>query len=195
MPLLLPNNALCVQISFSSKPLRAVNDYLQAGEVDHGVFSSLLMLRRINHELVNRLGDRRLDHNLNYDNPARRVTERHSASAVEYFYLECVDAAAAVYLHTSVTRIPFFGQRPVDFRDHPIGWLLFLCDQLQEWLRPSGDPAEDPREFFAKAKQFRLVVDSGPKLIFHYPGDSECVAAKVRRHLRLFGHDFIVHGK
>jgi hypothetical protein len=27
MPLLLPNNALCVQISFSSKPLRAVNDY------------------------------------------------------------------------------------------------------------------------------------------------------------------------
>jgi hypothetical protein len=25
---LLPNNALCVQISFSSKPLRAVNDYL-----------------------------------------------------------------------------------------------------------------------------------------------------------------------
>jgi hypothetical protein len=168
---------------------------LQAGRVDHGVFSSLLMLRRINHELVNRLGHRRLDRNLNYDNPGRRITQQHSASAVEFFYVECVDAAAAVYLHNSMTYIDFFGQRRVDFRDHPVAWLLFLCDQLQEWLRPSGDPADDPMKLFAQAEQFSLLLDSGPKLIFHYPGDSEKVAAKVRGHLRLFGRDFIVHGK
>jgi len=167
---------------------------LHGGRVDHGVFSALLMLRRINHEIVTRLGDRRLDRELCYDNPRRRVTELHSASAVEFFYLECVDAAAAVYLHNTLTYIDFFAQRPVDLRDHPVAWMLFLCDQLQEWLRPSGDPSEDPMKLFTRAAQYSLVLDTGPRLIFHYPGDSAEVAAKLRRHLRLFGQDFIVHG-
>ncbi len=166
---------------------------LQAGRVDHGVFSALLMLRRINHEIVSRLGGRRLDRQLYYDNPGRRVTEQHSASAVEFFYVECVDAAA-VYLHNSLTYIDFFAESPVDFRDHPIAWMLFLCDQLQEWLRPSGDPSEDAMKLFTQAAQYNVVLDTGPKLIFHYPGDCANVAAKLRRHLRLFGQDFIVHG-
>lgn len=167
---------------------------LHSGKVDHGVFSALLMLRRINHEIVNQLGDRRFDRQLCYDNPNRRVTKQHSASAVEFFYLECVDAAAAVYLHNALTYIDFFGQGPVDLQDHPIAWMLFLCDQLQEWLRPSGDPSENPMKLFTQAAQYSLVLDTGPKLIFHYPGDSAEVAAKLRRHLRLFGQDFIVHG-
>jgi hypothetical protein len=166
---------------------------LHAGKVDHGVFSSLLMLRRINHEIANRLGDRRLDRELVYDNPNRRVTEHHAASAVEFFYVECVDAAAAVYLHNSLKYIDFIGKDGVDFRDHPIAWMLFLCDQLQEWLRPSGDPSEDRMKLFKEAAKYSLVLD-GAKLVFHYPGDSNDVAAALRKHLRLFGEDFIVHG-
>jgi hypothetical protein len=132
---------------------------LQNGNVDHGVFSSLLMLRRINHEIASRLGNRRLERDLVYDNDKRRVTEHYNASAVEFFYIECVDAAAAVYLHNSPKYIPFLGSSEksngkdncsfdvmwIDFRDHPIAWMLFLCDQLQEWLRPSGRLGEGRR--------------------------------------------------
>ncbi|MCC6127482.1 MAG: hypothetical protein IT426_21195 [Pirellulales bacterium] len=167
---------------------------LHAGKVDHGVFSALLMLRRINHEIVNRLEDRRLHRELVYDNPNRRVTEHHAASAVEYFYIECVDAAAAVYLHNSLKYIDFFSKDGVDYRDHPIAWMLFLCDQLQEWLRPSGDPTEDRMKLFKDAAKYSLILD-GQKLVFQYPGDSDKVAADLRKHLRLFGEDFIVHGK
>ena len=172
-----------------------LEDELQQGRVDHGVFSALLMLRRINHEMVNRLGDRRLDRELVFDNANRRVTVEHASSALEYFYIECVDAAAAVYLHNTLTYINLFGQRPVDYREHPMAWLLFLCDQLQEWLRPSGDPAENPLKLFEEADKYNLILDTGPKLMFSYPGDSDSVAEKIRRHLQLFGEDFIIHGK
>lgn len=168
---------------------------LQEGRVDHGIFSALLMLRRINYEAISRLGDARFERDLVYDNDDRRVTEDHAASAVEHFYIECVDAAAAVYLHNALTYIDLFKQRPLDFRDHPTAWLLFLCDQLQEWLRPSGDPDENPMRLFSQANDYNLVIDTGPRLIFHYPGDSDKVADKIRTHLRLFGEDFIVHGK
>jgi hypothetical protein len=167
---------------------------LKEGRVDHGVFSSLLMLRRINHELISRLGDSKRDRELHFDNPGRRVTEHYHASAVEFFYIECVDAASAVYLHNALKYVDLFQARPVDLRDHPIAWLLFLCDQLQEWLRPSGDPADDPMKLFSQAENYNLTLDTGPKLIFQYPGNYEAVAEKIRKHLRLFGNDFIVHG-
>jgi hypothetical protein len=166
---------------------------LHAGKIDHGVFSALLMLRRINHEMINRLGARRSDRNLVFDNPNRRITHNHPASAVEFFYIECVDAAAAVYLHNSLKYIDFFGKDGVDYRDHPIAWMLFLCDQLQEWMRPSGDPSEDRMKLFKEAAKFVLIPD-GSKLVFHYPGDYDKVAEDLRKHIRLFGEDFIIYG-
>lgn len=171
-----------------------LEDGLQQGKIDHGVFSSLLMLRRVNHEIITRLSDRRLDRELIYDNPDRRVTGEHAASAVEYYYIECVDAAAAVYLHNALGYVDLFRERTVDYRDHPMAWFLFLCDQLQEWLRPSGDPGENPLKLFEQAEEYSLVIDDGPKLIFSYPGDFKNVAEKIRRHLKLFGEDFIIHG-
>ncbi|MFW6106885.1 MAG: hypothetical protein ACOC8H_01865, partial [bacterium] len=199
MKLLAANICHKLHVEYSPDTLSRImtawlEDGLQKGKVDHGVFSSLLMLRRINYEMVARLGDRRLERELILDNLDRRVTVDHAASAVEYFYMGCVDAAAAVYLHNASTYIDLFAERPIDYRDHPMAWLLFLCDQLQEWLRPSGEPEEDPMRLFNQAKDYSLMLDGGPKLVFTYPGDSDKVAEKIRRHLRLFGQDFIVHG-
>jgi len=48
--------------------------------------------------------------------------------------------------------------------------LLFLCDHLQEWLRPTGDLNEDPLKLFKQAKDYTLVLDEGPKLVLKYLG-------------------------
>jgi hypothetical protein len=71
--------------------------------------------------------------------------------------------------------------------------MLFLCDQLQEWMRPSGDPSEDRMKLFKEAAKFVLIPD-GSKLVFHYPGDYDKVAEDLRKHIRLFGEDFIIYG-
>jgi hypothetical protein len=164
---------------------------LAGGQIDHGVFSALLILRQTNHELLEKLGERRRNSELVVDNAQRRITEFHAASAVEFFYIECVDAAAAVYLHNAKTYIDLFKDRPLDYRNHPIAWLLFLCDQLQEWLRPSGAEPEDAMHFFGHANQYDMFVDAGPKLYFSYPGDVSTIGDTLNSHLRLFGNSFV----
>ncbi len=47
---------------------------LANGTVDHGMFSALLMLRQINHELLAKLGNQSRKIDLAYDNEDRRVT-------------------------------------------------------------------------------------------------------------------------
>jgi hypothetical protein len=170
---------------------------LANGQVDHGMFSALLMLRQINHELRSVLGGRSRETALAYDNNARRITSDYSASAVEFFYLECVDAAAAVYLHNTKLFIDLFKSRPLDYRNHPFAWLLLLCDQLQEWLRPSGGVQDGSiGSLFDHAKEYEVLVDSaGPKLYFKYPSDAGDIGAKIQQHLVLFGEDFIRQAK
>lgn len=168
---------------------------LAANQVDHGLFSALLMLRQINHELTARLGDKSTSRELVFDNASRRISQHYSASTVEFFYIECVDAAAAIYLHTAKVFVDLFKdeKRPLDYRNHPFAWLLFLCDQLQEWLRPSGAEYELSEELFAHAEKYELVVDSGAKLFFSYPGDSGKIGIRLQKQLRLFGQDFVRH--
>lgn len=164
---------------------------LANGWVDHGVFSALLMLRQVNHELLSRLGEKSRETDLVFDNKTRRVTEHYQASAAEFFYVECVDAAAAVYLHNTKRIVDLFKSRPIDYRTHPFAWLLFLCDQLQEWLRPAGGEYENAEELFKHADSYEIVVDSGPRLFFSFPGDSRNIGKLLQDHLRLFGDDII----
>lgn len=152
---------------------------LSSGIVDHGVFSALLMLRQVNHELLAKLGENRRSNSLVFDNDARRVTDDYKASAVEFFYIECIDAAAAIYLHNTKTYVGLLRDRPLDYRSHPFAWLLFLCDQLQEWLRPSGDVDEDIMQLFERANSYHIVLDTGPTLYFDYPGDTGTVGKKM----------------
>ncbi|HUU96205.1 MAG TPA: hypothetical protein VM487_10730 [Phycisphaerae bacterium] len=166
---------------------------LKDGQVDHGVFSALLMLRLVNKELVDRLGENRHLGELAYDNSSRRVTAEYTSSAVEFYYLECVDAAAAVYLHNTKKYVNLFKDRHLDYRDHPLAWLLFLCDQLQEWLRPSGE--DDGMDLFARARKYQVDCVAGPRLYFDFPDGDVEIREAFRQHLRLFGEEFALRAK
>ena len=166
-----------------------MEDGLSKGAVDHGVFSALLMLRMINADLRTRLKGQEAKTDLIHDDDTRRVAGKIASSAVEFFYIECVDAASAVYLHNAKRYIPLFKDRVLEYRDHPFAWLLFLCDQLQEWLRPSGADS-DPMELFEIAKSYRIDFVPGPMLHFDFPVKGDVVRECLKQHLRLFGTDF-----
>jgi len=166
-----------------------IEEDLSSGRVEHGAFSALLMLRMVNAELRTKLDGREPKTDLVHDDNTRRVAGEQTASAVEFFYLECVDAAAAVYLHNAKRTVVPFRDRVLEYRDHPFAWLLFLCDQLQEWLRPSGAEG-DPMELFRAAKEYRIDFVPGPELHFGFPQNTEPVRECLKQHLRLFGADF-----
>ncbi len=171
---------------------------ISEGRLDHGTFSALLMLKWINDALRKRISQMggiasELAEGIEiHDRPDRRITKAHSSSAVEFFYIECVDAAAAVYLHTAKTRVSVLKDRKLDFRDHPYAWLLFLCDELQEWSRPSGKPGgphHEPEEYSIHVLD--VGAANGPVLHFDYPGNTDAIKRKLQDHLTLFGTGFV----
>lgn len=88
---------------------------LKKGRIDHGAFSAMILLNRI--------------HNL-YE---------HNNWPTEDFYYEVVDAATAIFLHNAYRYSPLkqlFGNGVFKY-DSPssLGYLLYLCDSLCEWLR------------------------------------------------------------
>lgn len=153
---------------------------LNAGAVDHGVFSAALFLKRINAEIR--------------ETPLSTygvVTSRHDADAAEFFYIECVDAAAAMYLHNTKRYMNLFKTAKLEYTQHPIAWMLFLCDQLQEWLRPSGDQTL-PEELLRRASKYQITVaDEG--IFYDYPPDAnpEGIKTGIAEHLVMFGHNVV----
>jgi len=88
---------------------------LTIGRIDHGIFSSLLILKRI-HELYKKK---------NWD--------------IWDFYYEVIDSATAIFLHNSYRHSELkniFGNGKFNY-DYPssLGYLLYLSDTLCEWLR------------------------------------------------------------
>ena len=177
--------------SLSRMMIDSLERGLAAGKLDHGVFSSLLMLRWLNKEFRERLGKAGEIGTLVYDNQKRRITKKYQASAVEFFYIECVDAASAIYLHNTKKYIDFFAHRPVDYRQHPYAWMLILCDQLQEWLRPSGETVKDEILIFLGAEEHKIILDEGPRMYFDFPENGRKINEQIDKHLRLFGMSFI----
>jgi hypothetical protein len=93
--------------NFSSK----MND---EGFIDHGYYSALIILRWYYY----------LIENSNW-NPA-------------YFYYPIVDSASAILLHNYYRHglmNPPFNLKLLKPQDHPIAFLLILCDELQDWNR------------------------------------------------------------
>jgi hypothetical protein len=88
---------------------------LKKGRIDHGAFSAVILLNRI--------------HNL----------DELKDWPTEDFYYEIVDAATAIFLHNAYRYSPLrqlFGEGIFKY-DSPssLGYLLYLCDSLCEWLR------------------------------------------------------------
>ena len=60
----------------------------------------------------------------------------------DYFFYPVLDSASAILLHNyyrSTIMKPPFNRKELSPSQHPIAFLLMLCDELQEWNRPRYD--------------------------------------------------------
>lgn len=91
-------------------------DMNEKGFIDHGYFSSIIMLRWYYHLI--------------------KETDWNPA----YFYFPILDSSSAILLHNyfkhRLMKNPFC-LNPMSVNQHPIAYLLILCDELQEWDRES----------------------------------------------------------
>lgn len=56
----------------------------------------------------------------------------------EYFFYPILDSASAILLHNYYKNVllkPPYQKGPLSPREHPVAYLLILCDELQEWNR------------------------------------------------------------
>jgi hypothetical protein len=97
---------------------QALNNFVDTmakyGFIDHGFYSAIIVLKWYGY----------LIQSCNFK-PA-------------YFYYPVLDSASAILLHNyykNVIQKPPFEKGPLSPREHPIAYLLILCDELQEWDR------------------------------------------------------------
>ena len=121
--LLKPNDLLAHKLHLSlGVDLKTVNGALdkfpevmaEHGFIDHGYYSAIIVLRWYAF----------LIQSCNYK--------------PEYFFYPILDSASAILLHNyykNVLMKPPFEKGPLNPAEHPIAYLLILCDELQEWNR------------------------------------------------------------
>ena len=86
----------------------------RSGFVDHGFFSAIIVLKWYGY----------LIQKCNYK--------------PDYFFFPVLDSASAILLHNYYRNMlmkPPFDKGRLSPQEHPIAWLLILCDELQEWNR------------------------------------------------------------
>lgn len=86
----------------------------QYGFIDHGYYSAIIVLRWYGYLI------------------------QSCRYKPEYFYFPILDSASAILLHNyykNVLMKPPFNLDHLSPREHPIAYLLILCDELQEWNR------------------------------------------------------------
>ena len=97
---------------------KALDDFIHVmaryGFIDHGFYSAIIVLKWYGY-LIQSCGYK-----------------------AEYFYFPVLDSASAIllhnYYHNALQKEPF-NLGTLSAKDHPIAFLLMLCDELQEWNR------------------------------------------------------------
>ncbi|MEN6315848.1 MAG: RyR domain-containing protein [Clostridiaceae bacterium] len=72
----------------------------------------------------------------------------------EYFFCPVLDSASAILLHNyykNAIMKPPFNKSSLSPKDHPIAYLLILCDELQEWNREAYGILDKKRTHAAEA--------------------------------------------
>lgn len=115
---------------------RHIDHCFSRGITDHGAFSALLVLNRV--------------HNLYQIHPEWNIKD---------FYHEVVDAATAIFLHTTYrwsSLKDIYGQGKLQVHTpSPLGFLLYLCDTMCEWMRGRD------KKTLQEPNMFRLTIDNG----------------------------------
>lgn len=131
------------------------------GFIDHGYYSALIVLRWY-HNLV-----------------------RESRWNPAYFYFPIVDSASAILLHNYYRHVlmkPPFELGRLRAIEHPIAFLLILCDEIQNWSRALH---EEPK---SAADGFDIVVSDNVLEVEYNTdagcGGGECVIARTEEKIR-----------
>lgn len=101
-----------------------------SGFIDHGFFSAIIVLRWYGFLI------------------------QSCKYKPEYFFYPVLDSASAILLHNyyrNALMKPPFNRPGLSANDHPIGYLLILCDELQEWNREAYGKLDKKRIQASKA--------------------------------------------
>lgn len=120
----------------------AVTNFLKTmqkhGFVDHGYYSAIILLKWYGY-----------------------LIQRSGLSA-DVLYHPVLDSAGAVFLHNFYRQglmKPPFSLGALDASNHPIGFLLILCDELQEWNRTAYG-IKDKQRVLAEAGDIEISDDT-----------------------------------
>jgi hypothetical protein len=75
----------------------------------------------------------------------------------EYFFYPVLDSASAILLHNYYKNVIMkapFGKGCLSPKEHPIAYLLILCDELQEWNREAYGIVDKQRTHAAEASLY-----------------------------------------
>jgi hypothetical protein len=106
------------------------------GFIDHGFYSAMIVLRWYGYLI------------------------QKSQYKPDYFFYPVLDSASAILLHNyyrNVIMKPPFGKGSLAPHAHPIGYLLILCDELQEWNREAYGILDRKR---TQAADVMLMIDN-----------------------------------
>ncbi|MCL2313619.1 MAG: RyR domain-containing protein, partial [Firmicutes bacterium] len=73
----------------------------------------------------------------------------------EFFFFPIVDSASAILLHNYYSNVLMSKRGNLKVNEHPIAYLLILCNELQEWNRPLFG-IEDKKEYSANELKIEI---------------------------------------
>lgn len=128
-------------IDFSYQTIRRViverfQADMKGGRIDHGIMGSIILADWI-HKLYASKGWN-----------------------AEHFYCNIADCLGAIALHTCDKWLPESFKRKIQMDKHPIAYLLVLCDEIQEWFRPTGKDIESGNDFMSLIREFKITSGS-----------------------------------
>ena len=126
------------------------DDMLNSGNIKHGVISSLAVLYIID-LMYQKYNPKRLYIDVPSPNNSANFNQK-------YFREDVVSACSAIYIHDLPKT--YFSKKKLDHTKAPVGFLLKLCDALQEWERPS---LRNQKGY--SAANFEIIIDT-EKLTF-----------------------------
>lgn len=148
------------------------------GFIDHGYYSAIIVLRWYSYLI------------------------QSCSYKPEYFFYPILDSASAILLHNyykNVLQKPPFNKGPLSPREHPIAYLLILCDELQEWNRtPYGilDKKRNLAEYASleiSGEQLNVVyIDKDTPLPDEFAAAKEATLSKLLDMEALFTGGFTI---
>jgi len=185
--LLKPNDLLAHKLHLSlGVDLKTINAALnrfpeimaENGFIDHGYYSAIIVLRWYGF----------LIQSCNYK--------------PEYFYYPILDSASAILLHNYYKNVLLkapFSKEPLSPQEHPIAYLLILCDELQEWNRtPYGildkkrNLAEEASVLITDKRLEMTYIDKDTALPEQFSADKEATLSKLLDMDALFPDGFSI---